>query len=550
MADNILRGIIQLEAKGVAQTTSAVSAAVSKTEASLKKLPSASNAATLSLSNLSRVAQDAPFGFLGIANNINPLLESFQRLKQTTGSTGGALKALGSSLTGAGGLGLAVGVVSSLLVVFGDKLFGSSKAAKEAKDANKELSESISGIFNEVAKEATAVGSLLTVLKSETETRERRLGAIKELQQIQPDIFKGLKLEGDAVIGLDAAYAAYLANLKNVLAAKILQARIEQKITELLEKQGVGATKLEQGLIKASDAIRKFQEGKKDIFGQPVISADPTKKEITKLEDDIKGLFDDLTQFTKGINVKVDKVKVKTNKVEIDGRPKLGSIDLELDSIFDPTEKSKLQKALDGLFSNLTAKVPISIPAPNFKQSRRGQMPPDEVKALEDRYNALGGVITDFVTPAFGAFFDTIAKGGNAFKAFGQAVIQSLTQLITKLITTVALAAILSAVTGGAAGVGFKGASGFKDIFALLSGFGGARAGGGPVSANKAYLVGENGPEMFSPGVNGNIIPNGRLSSMRGVSGGFSGGSVVFEIRGNTLVGVLANANKSQGRLT
>ena len=36
-----------------------------------------SNEATASLINLSRVAQDAPYGFIGIANNINPLLESF-----------------------------------------------------------------------------------------------------------------------------------------------------------------------------------------------------------------------------------------------------------------------------------------------------------------------------------------------------------------------------------------------------------------------------------------------------------------------------------------
>jgi len=50
--------------------------------------------ATMSLINLSRVAQDAPYGFIGIANNINPLLESFQRLQKESGSTGNALKSL------------------------------------------------------------------------------------------------------------------------------------------------------------------------------------------------------------------------------------------------------------------------------------------------------------------------------------------------------------------------------------------------------------------------------------------------------------------------
>ena len=43
--------------------------------------------AGFALTNLSRVAQDAPFGFIGIQNNLNPLLESFQRLKSETAYT-------------------------------------------------------------------------------------------------------------------------------------------------------------------------------------------------------------------------------------------------------------------------------------------------------------------------------------------------------------------------------------------------------------------------------------------------------------------------------
>jgi hypothetical protein len=83
------------------------------------KFSAGSNQAAFALQNLGRVAQDAPFGFIGIQNNLNPLLESFQRLKVETGSTGGALKALVGSLTGAGGLGLALSVVSAA-VLFAD----------------------------------------------------------------------------------------------------------------------------------------------------------------------------------------------------------------------------------------------------------------------------------------------------------------------------------------------------------------------------------------------------------------------------------------------
>lgn len=40
------------------------------------------------------------------------------------------------------------------------------------------------------------------------------------------------------------------------------------------------------------------------------------------------------------------------------------------------------------------------------------------------------------------------------------------------------------------------------------------RAEGGPVYSGKKYLVGENGPELFSPSANGTIIPNGSNKSI------------------------------------
>src|SRR4051812_26321500 len=66
-------------------------AVAKRTGTALSSVRPGANEATLSLINLSRVAQDAPYGFIGIANNINPLLESFQRLRASTGTTGGAL---------------------------------------------------------------------------------------------------------------------------------------------------------------------------------------------------------------------------------------------------------------------------------------------------------------------------------------------------------------------------------------------------------------------------------------------------------------------------
>src|SRR3954469_18974945 len=74
--------------------------AAQKTDSSFQKLSKGSGQATNAMMNLGRVVQDAPYGLIGIANNISPLLESFQRLQKETGTAGSAFEALAGSLTG------------------------------------------------------------------------------------------------------------------------------------------------------------------------------------------------------------------------------------------------------------------------------------------------------------------------------------------------------------------------------------------------------------------------------------------------------------------
>ena len=52
--------------------------------------------------------------------------------------------------------------------------------------------------------------------------------------------------------------------------------------------------------------------------------------------------------------------------------------------------------------------------------------------------------------------------------------------------------------------------------FNFSSIFGGGKAIGGPVSSGSAYMVGENGPEMFMPTQSGNIVSNSGMSGMGG----------------------------------
>ena len=57
--------------------------------------------------------------------------------------------------------------------------------------------------------------------------------------------------------------------------------------------------------------------------------------------------------------------------------------------------------------------------------------------------------------------------------------------------------------------------------------FGGGMAAGGPVSGNKSYLVGEKGPELFTPTSSGHITPNDQLGGSNIVVNVDASGSAV-----------------------
>lgn len=95
-----------------------------------------------------------------------------------------------------------------------------------------------------------------------------------------------------------------------------------------------------------------------------------------------------------------------------------------------------------------------------------------------------------------GSLTADLLKGQMSFQQFAQRVVQELTLVIAKML-------ILKSLGGGIAG-GFAGG--------LAGGlFGGGRAAGGPVAGGTTYLVGESGPELFTPDRSGSIVPNDQL---------------------------------------
>jgi phage-related minor tail protein len=114
--------------------------------------------------------------------------------------------------------------------------------------------------------------------------------------------------------------------------------------------------------------------------------------------------------------------------------------------------------------------------------------------------------LTDFVTE--------FAENGTVdFQKFANQAIAELARIQLKALATKAILGL--AGSGGKIGSFFGGVASFFGIS-------GERADGGFVSGGNTYLVGERGPELFSPRRSGNIIPNDALKDSSGMGSGLA----------------------------
>jgi len=250
-----------------------------------------SNATAYALNNLGRVAQDVPFGFIGIQNNINPLLESFQRLKQETGSTGSALKALASGLMGAGGLGLAISVATSAITLFTMWQQRSKKATDDNKESISAYDKALKDATNSAAQEITKATALYDATQNENLSRKERLSAVKELQKEYPAYFGNLDKEAILAGKAAGAYDNLTNSLINSAIVKAAEVNIQEAVKPLADFL-IEQKKLQNQIDKQNAENQKKNPNKVTNFTSntpgftmPVISGS-TNRSLNQFIDD------------------------------------------------------------------------------------------------------------------------------------------------------------------------------------------------------------------------------------------------------------------------
>jgi hypothetical protein len=310
-----------------------------------------------------------------------------------------------------------------------------------------------------------------------------------------------------------------------------------------------------KSLEAVSNALAKAQEGNTAALGKLGVGLSAATLKTLSMDEITKKLAD---TFENQASVKAETFQGKMDRLKI---------------AFDEGKETVGSFILDAITPMVTIFVDKVIP-------QLSKMAESIGKDLKDPLNGVKDILTDFVVPAFKALytylfdfvvpffanifgpaltglkkaFDTISTAISdnetdleplfkLFKSVAEFVRDNFAPAIgtvLKVAFEVVGKAIAAVITGVSNLVGF-----FDDVIEkvkafiklvkdnpLVQGigsvidkiFGGGKAAGGPVNAGTTYLVGERGPELFTPSGSGSIIPNHKL--------GGGGGSVNITVNG------------------
>ncbi|QEL01143.1 hypothetical protein FKG96_10085 [Olivibacter sp. LS-1] len=220
-----------------------------------------------------RIIQDAPYGLMGIGNNIQQLTSNFAQLKQQTGSTSAALKASFASLfSGVNLLSLGVSAVTSGFILYQLWSQRATKATNEhtnaIKAAKKELDEYIESLrltdqyrVNAVAsagEEIAKLKVLYAVTQDHSKSLTERKAATDALQTLYPSYFKNLSDEAIMAGNAASAYERLIGQIQ-ATARAMAAIKLSSNAAEEIFKIDLRQSKLQSQRIKQQKELNRLQ---------------------------------------------------------------------------------------------------------------------------------------------------------------------------------------------------------------------------------------------------------------------------------------------------
>jgi hypothetical protein len=519
------------------------------------------------LMQFSRIAQDAPFGIIGIGNNITATVESFGYLKQATGSTGGALKALASSIAGTGGILLGVSLLTTGLTLLAqsgltvgdviDKITGNFDEFSAAlKKSNEEA-------VKNSAAEISGLNALVSVAKNVNLSMRDRLTAVNELQKSYPGYFGNLSeeqiLNGNVANAVKSVTNALIAKARakaytdELVKLSQEEFKLEEKKLQLLSQKA----KLEQSSASknaaALTAVGKNQDFVVNAAIRNIKAIEDLDSQLSENAKELEKNAQAQAKWTSRINenvaanIKLREEVAKPVKSKIFNTPQVSGVTNNIipAPLFDTLGIEVFNGQVDA-FGNKVKELPNKIKTslstiPNVIDEASIQM----VAALLDFNNRASEIVSGAIADTFAnigsAIGNALASGGSVLEAIGASLLDSLGSLLVQmgkmaiqvgvglLAIKLALKSLNPAVAIGA-GVALVALGSFfssksKSIGNSIGGGGGVSGGSGSGANNQSF------------------------SSSGFTSRGDGGGTVVFEISGQRLIGVLSNTLNANRRL-
>jgi len=494
MANETLKITITADNKEAVNNLQQTITATNNLGNAFKSIPNSGNQAALALNNLSRIAQDAPFGFIGISNNINPMLESFQRLKETTGSTTGALKSMVSSLAGPAGVGLAVGALTSIIVAFGPEITKYIQQISAADMAQRKMSDA----FAKATGNAEAEGDKLTILsgivKDTTLSTNERTAALSQLQNTYKGNIELQKLDINDGARLEIVINSITEALKRKALSQAFATLIAEEegkkarlqldtLAEMRDKVGAAEASyifLKAALTNASGEMASLEYNTKitnSALGQHQEEVAQTDKNITVL----KSKLTDLTreQIKNGDATTTSTTAIKAQSGEVSNYLKELEAYIRAEKeITRPTRAQNRKAVIMPYELNKEKTDKLSKDVPAWYTDTQNDI---AAKAAKDQETLntqlqLSAELTAVVSAGFNNVFETFVNGGDIGKALEESFKRIAIQLVEMVAQALIFKAILTALGVGAtplgaaaldSGMGFSGGGGLLGQFLL-----------------------------------------------------------------------------------